>query len=164
MAEGFGINGAASGANLAGVSAASQAADAAANIPQAPQTDKTKPQGSTQVGTTYVPDPPAAGVEVSKVVSRLLEQGATIYGPGLAKLPLPGRPDGVPRTQPKKPAGPMGAPRSLEQGNSPLAPSSLFDARASLDAIGEAPGQGGDASTYWSGRVDALEAFLEGSA
>ena len=163
MAEGFNINGAASGANLAGVSSASQAADAAANIPQAPQTDKTKPQGSTQSVTTYAPDPPAVETQ-SKVVSRLLEQGATIYGPGLAKLPLPGRPDGVPRTQPKKPAGAMGAPRSLEQGNSPLAPASLADARASLDALGEVPGNAGDAGEYWTGRVDALEQFLEGSA
>jgi hypothetical protein len=166
MAEGFGINSAASGvqSNLSAVSSASQAADAAASLPQTPKTDTTKPQGSTQGVTTYAPDPPAAGVEVSKVVNRLLEQGATIYGPGLARLPLPARPDGAPRTQPKKPAGPMGAPRTLDGGNSPLATTSLFDARASADTLGLVPDLGHDVSADWSGRLDALESYLESSS
>lgn len=159
MADGFGINGAAAGVQSS-LPGSTQAADAAAKLPKAPANEVKSP--STQATTSYAADP-ATQVQHSKVVARLLEQNATIYGPGLARVPLPGRPDGVPRTAPKKPAGPMVAPRSLEGGKSPLAPVSLFDARASIDALGELPG-GHDANAYWSGRLDALDAFLEGSS
>lgn len=140
MAEGFGIQGsAAAGVGAAMPGTASQAADAAANLPQAPRSDAQRaqrPASATTQPTTYTSDP-AVGTQVhSKVVQRLLEQNATIFGPGLAKVPLPARPEGVPRTVPKKPAGPMVAPRDLNGGNSPLAPGALFDARASVDTIG----------------------------
>lgn len=169
MAEGFGIKGSAAagvGATLPGTS--SQAADAAASLPQAPHADAQRPQrpgGATAQPTTYTSDP-AVGTQVhSKVVSRLLEQNATIFGPGLARVPLPARPEGVPRAVPKKPAGPMVAPRDLNGGHSPIAPGALFDARASVDTIGRLPGGGAqDAGSYWNGRLDALEQFLEGSA
>jgi hypothetical protein len=143
MADGFGINGAATGAAMPGVSAGSQAADAAANLPKAPAAETQAPSTQT-TGTTFSSEPAVATQVHSKVVSRLLEQGATIYGPGLAKLPLPARPDGVPRQVPKKPAGPMGAPRSLEGGNSPLAPGSLADARGSYELLGNEPDTGGE--------------------
>jgi hypothetical protein len=145
MADGFGINGAATGAAMPGVSSGSQAADAAANLPKAPTTEQPAPN-TVQGTTTYSSDPAVATQVHSKVVARLLEQGATIYGPGLAKLPLPGRPDGVPRQVPKKPAGPMGAPRSLDGGNSPLAPGSLADARGSYELLGDQPQDDGEAN------------------
>ncbi len=166
MAEGFGIKGATTTvqSNLPGVSSGSQAAESASNLPQAPTKDVAARQPSVSQATSYVSDP-AVGTQVhSKVVTRLLEQNATVFGPGLARVPLPARPDGTPRTQPKKPAGPMVAPRSLEGGKSPLAPVSLFDARASIDTLGVLPDLGRDVETDWSGRLDALEAFLEGSA
>jgi hypothetical protein len=167
VAEGFGIQGAAAGvqSNLSGVTSGSQAADAAANLPQAPTSDaQVTQQTSVTQSTSYVSEPAIVAPAHSKVVARLLEQNATVFGPGLARVPLPARPDGTPRTQPKKPAGPMVAPRSLEAGRSPLAPVSLFDARASIDALGELPSGGHDVNAYWSGRLDALDAFLEGSA
>lgn len=144
MADGFGINGATSGmqAGMPGVSSGSHAADAAATLPQAPTTDVQAP--STRVTTSYTSDP-AVGTQVhSKVVSRLLEQNATIYGPGLARVPLPSRPEGVPRSEPKKAAGPMVAPRSLDGGSSPLAPGSLADARGSYELLGQQPDAGGE--------------------
>ena len=59
----------------------------------------------------------------------------------------------------------MTAPRSLDGGRSPLAPMAMFDARASLDAIGEVPGfVGGDAGDFWASSLDALDAFLGGGA
>ena len=166
MAEGFNINAATAGvqSNLSGVTSGSQAADAAANLPQAPTSDAKVAQPSVQQTTSYVSEPAVAAPVHSKVVARLLEQNATVFGPGLARVPLPARPDGTPRTQPKKPAGPMVAPRSLEAGRSPLAPVSLFDARASIDALGQLHNGGHDVDAYWSGRLDALDAFLEGSA
>ena len=166
MAEGFGIQGAAAGvqSNLSGVTSGSQAADAAAKLPQAPTSDAKVAQPSVTSTTSDVSEPAVAAPAHSKVVARLLEQNATVFAPGLARVPLPARPDGTPRTQPKKPAGPMVAPRSLEAGRSPLAPVSLFDARASIDALGELPSGGHDVNAYWSGRLDALDAFLEGSA
>ncbi|MCW2924235.1 MAG: hypothetical protein JWM98_1639 [Thermoleophilia bacterium] len=160
MADGFGIQGSTPGVNsaLPGAPSTSQAADAAANLPSAPTTDVQAP--STQAPTSYTADPAIAPQVNSKVVARLLQQNATLYGPGLARVPLPARPDGTPRTAPKKPAGPMVGPRSLDGGKSPLASTSLFDARASIDALGELPDTGHDVGAYWSGRLDALEHFL----
>lgn len=169
VAEGFGINGsAAAGVGAALPGTASQAADAAAKLPQAPHADAQRPQrpgAASAQPTTYTSDPAVSTQVHSKVVSRLLEQNATIFGPGLARVPLPARPDGVPRTVPKKPAGPMVAPRDLNGGHSPIAPGALFDARASVDSIGQLPGGGvQDSGRYWSGRLDALEQVLGGSA
>lgn len=166
MAEGLGIQSAAAAvqSNLPGVTSGSQAADAAATLPQAPRGDTKVAQPSVQQPTSYVSEPAVAAPVHSKVVTRLLQQNATVFGPGLARVPLPARPDDTPRTQPKKPAGPMVAPRSLDAGRSPLAPVSLFDARASIDALGELPSAGHDVDAYWGGRLDALDAFLEGSA
>lgn len=165
MAEGFGIQGAAAGVQSNLSANASQAADAAANLPKAPTSKDANAkvqQTTVQQPTAYVADPAVTGH--SKVVARLLEQNATVYGQGLARIPLQPRPDGTPRTQPKKPAGPMVAPRELDGGRSPLAPVSLFDARASIDALGELPSAGHDVGAYWTSRLDALDAFLEGSA
>lgn len=138
MAEGFVINGASSGvqSNLPGAASGSHAADSAANLPQAPTRETRAP--STQTPTTYTSEPVGTQVQ-SKVVQRLLQQNATVYAPGLARVPLPPRPEGAPRSAPKKPAGPMVAPRSLEGGLSPLASSSLWDARRSLSTLGTTP-------------------------
>lgn len=146
MAEGFGIQGASAGvqSNLSGVTSGSQAADAAASLPQAPTKDAGATQPSVRQATSYVSDP-AVGTQVhSKVVNRLLEQNATIFGPGLARVPLPARPDDTPRAVPKKPAGPMVAPRSLDGGTSPLSPGGLATARGSYDLLGQAPDAGGE--------------------
>lgn len=160
MAEGFGIKG------TPGVQSSlpgSQAAESVSNLPKAPA--KQAPATNSTQATTFTSDPAVSTQVHSKVVSRLLDQGATIYGPGLARVPLPGRPEGTPRAVPKKPAGPMVPARDLQAGHSPLAPTALADARASLDALGELPSAGGqDAEAYWSGRLDALDAFLGESA
>jgi len=139
MADGLGIQYTTTSPAMGGASVSSHAADAAATLPGSrPQTDASaqSPASNVGIGTSYAPDIPEVQ---SKVVARLLQQNATIYGPGLAQIPLPSRPDGMPRLAPKKPAGPMVAPRTLEGGQSPLAPGSLFDARASVDGIGEQP-------------------------
>lgn len=169
MAEGFGIQGAATGvqSNLA-VGANGQAAEAASTLPQAPTAERggvRQPTANVAQPTSYVSDPAVQTQVHSKVVQRLVEQGATPYAPGLARVPLPARPDGTPRTAPKKPAGPMVAPRTLDGGKSPLAPTALFDARASLDTLGVLPGSAGvDVEADWTSRLDALESFLEASA
>lgn len=138
MAEGLGINGASNGvqSNLPGVPPGTQAAEAAAKLPGAPTTEVQAP--STQTTTGYSSEPVTPDVH-SKVVQRLLQQNATVYAPGLARVPLPPRADDVPRSVPKKPAGPMVAPRTLDGGQSPLATSSLWDARRSISAIGSVP-------------------------
>lgn len=138
MAEGLGINGATSGvqSNLPGVPSGAQAAEAAAKLPGAPTTEVQAP--STQTTTGFTAEPVAPDVH-SKVVQRLLQQNATVYAPGLARVPLPPRADDVARNVPKKPAGPMVAPRSLDGGESPLASSPLWDARKSISAIGSVP-------------------------
>jgi len=155
VAEGFGIQSAANGvqSNLPGVGNGSQAAEAASNLPATPTRDAQAP--SVASTTSYVSDPAVAAPIHSKVVQRLLEQNATIYGPGLARVPLPTRPDDVPRVAPRKPAGPMVAPRSLDGGYSPLATSSLYDARYSVDAIGAQPDDGGEATVLANGREGA---------
>lgn len=136
----------------------SQAAESAAKLPKAPAAT-----ASTQA-TTFSSNPDSVSQVHSKVVSRLLEQNASIYGPGLARIPLPARSNEAPRTAPKKPAGPMVSPRSLNGGSSPLAPTSLFDARASLDSLGELPGSatGQSADDYWNDRFDTLSKLLDG--
>ena len=142
MAENFGIQGAGNGvqSNLPGVGSGSQAAEAATKLPQAPTRDTGALQTPSVANTTaYMSDPAISTPAHSRVVQRLLQQNATIYGPGLARVPLPPRPEDVPRTTPKKPASPMVAPRSLEGGRSPLAPGSLWDARASIMALGIVP-------------------------
>jgi hypothetical protein len=142
VAQGFGIQGAAAGVSSL-PSSGTQAADAAATLPAAPEAETTA--SATQPHSTGYSSSPAVAAQVhSKVVARLLEQNATIYGPGLARVPLPARPDGTPRAVPKKPAGPMTQPRSLDGGKSPLASSSLADARESHDLIGEQPSTGGE--------------------
>jgi hypothetical protein len=94
--------------------------------------------------TTFSNEPVTpAGVGHSKVVQRLLEQNATVYARGLARLPLPARADDTPRAMPKKPAGPMTSPRSLDAGRSPLAPHTVSDARQSVDALGTTPDSDG---------------------
>lgn len=138
MAE-VGINSASSGvpSNLPGVPSGSQAAEAAAKLPGAPTAEVQAP--STQTTTGYTSEPAVATQIHSKVVARLLQQNATVYGPGLARVPLPPRDDAAARAVSKKPAGPMVAPRTLEGGESPLATSSLWDARKSISAIGTVP-------------------------
>lgn len=161
MADGFGIAGTTPGVAAPVSPASSQAADAAANLPGVKVPD-TAPV-STQGVTSFTAEPAIPAIE-SKVVARLFQQNATPYAPGLARVPLPPRPEDVPRTTPKKPAGPMVQPRALEGGRSPLAPTALFDARASTDGLGELPVAGPDAGAFWSGRLDALEQFLGGAA
>jgi hypothetical protein len=142
VAEGVGIQGSAAAgvqANLSGTG--SQAAEAATKLPQAPSAASTQPAPGASVSqaTSYISEP-AVGTQVhSKVVARLLQQNAVVHSPGLARVPLPPRPEDVPRTVPKKPAGPMVAPRDLDGGRSPLAPGSLWDARASISALGIVP-------------------------
>lgn len=136
MAEGFNIQG--TGVQSGMAAASSQAADAAAKLPEAPKTEQAPKTASTQA-TTFTSEPAAATQVHSKVVSRLLEQGATMHSPGLARVPLPPRPEGLERPVPKKPAGPMTAPRSLDGGLSPLAPMTLWDARKSVSSLGVAP-------------------------
>jgi hypothetical protein len=153
VANGFGIQGAAAGVQSSLPSAGTQAADAAATLPAAPQAETTT--ASTQAQTSYSSSPAVQTQVQSKVVARLLEQNATVYGPGLARVPLPARPDGTPRAQPKKPAGPMTQPRSLDGGKSPLASHSLADARQSLDLIGEQPSTGGESHVVESAQDGA---------
>lgn len=151
MAEALGIQSAQqrvqSGVPGASTGAATQAAEAAAKIPGAPSTDVQQPVRAPEAGaTTWSSESTLTAPIQSKVVQRLLEQNARVYGPGLAQIPLPARPEGVPRTTPRKPAGPMVAPRSLEGGRSPLAPDAVYDARSSADAIGRRPDSGGEAN------------------
>jgi hypothetical protein len=146
VAEGVGINGT-NGVQSAlpgGTGSSSQAAESAASLPKAPQASQRPAAPGVAQPTTYASDPAVASPAHSKVVARLLEQNATVYAPGLARVPLPARPDGTPRAQPKKPAGPMVAPRELEGGHSPLAPGSLQDARGSADSIGAQVDTGGE--------------------
>lgn len=143
MAEGFGINSAANGvqSNLPGAPTGSQAAESAASLPQAPTAQQAS---SVSQPTTYTTDPAVSTQVHSKVVSRLLDQNASVYAPGLARVPLPGRPEGEPRTMPKKPAGPMVPARDLQGGKSPIAPRSLYDARSSVDSIGTPHDESGE--------------------
>lgn len=166
MAEGVGIQGSAAagvGTTLSG--SGSHAADAAATLPQAPRTDAQRPQrpqrpaSATTQPTTYTSDPAVDTRVHSKVVQRLLEQNATVFGPGLARIPLPARPEGAPRAMPKKPAGPMVAPRDLAGGHSPLAPGALFDARASVDRVA----RGASAAPDDSGEQTVLANASEGA-
>lgn len=138
MAEGPSIS-ALAGGMRAGMPI-SQTPQASAAMPEAPSS------GALGSSTGYVAAPVDVGAGQSKVVQRLLQQQATVYAPGLARIPLPARPDDVPRAMPKKAAGPMVAPRTLDGGRSPLAPATLQDARSSFDAIGEQPSRSGDQS------------------
>ena len=97
----------------------------------APSTDA----ASLPAAPATTPSPDVA----SRTVQRLLTQQAVPYAANLARIPLPARADGMPRTEPRKPAGPMVAPRQLDGGRSPLAPLPLADARASSDLIGTTP-------------------------
>jgi hypothetical protein len=134
VAEGFGIKGTpVVQSNLPGSGVSSHAAESASKLPQAPTASSSAAPTSA---TSYSADPAVSTQVHSKVVQRLIGQNATIYGPGLVRVPLPARPGDVPRTVPKKPAGPMVAPRELDGGRSPLAPGALADARWSVDAIG----------------------------
>ena len=165
MAEGVGINGVQS--NLPGASTSSQAAESASKLPKAPGTERAQQTATNATqATTFSGDPAVATQVHSKVVSRLLAQNAIVHSPGLARIPLPGRAEGEQIAQPKKPAGPMGPARDLQAGHSPLAPTSMFDASASMAALGELPGGaiGHDAEAFWNGRLDALEQHLGGSA
>jgi hypothetical protein len=91
----------------------------------------------------------------SPVAQRLISQGATMYAPGLAQVPLPKRDADVPRTQPKKEASPMKAARTLDGGRSPLAPESLQDAAAGTGALGAAPGFLGEESGLGDAKASA---------
>jgi hypothetical protein len=135
VAEGFGIQ-ATPGVQAGLPGAGSQAAEAASKLPQAPKAERPAAPTNAAQATSYAADPAVSTQVHSKVVARLLEQNATVFGPGLARVPLPARPEGTPRAMPKKPAGPMVAPRELQGGHSPIAPGALFDARRSVDAIG----------------------------
>lgn len=154
MAEGMGIQGSTPGvaSALPGAPGGSQAAESVANLP--PGRGSAATAASAHAPTSYASDPVLPQVQ-SKVVARLLEQNATIYGPGLARVPLPPRPEDVPRTMPKKPAGPMVEPRSLDGGRSPLASTALFDARASTESIGTAPDAQGEAGVLASAEEGA---------
>jgi hypothetical protein len=132
MAQGFGVNG------MGGSSATNNVA--------MPQT--AAPAIDTQVEAQSLVSP-------SKVVERLIQQDATPYVQGLARIPLPERPAGVPRTQPKKSAGPMVAPRSLDGGQSPLAPMYLQDARTSTDLLGATPGERGEMTSLYNADAGA---------
>lgn len=163
MAEGFGIK-STPGVQSSAAAASSHAAESAAQLPKAPAKQANAAPSTTAQPTTFSSEPAVPTHVQSKVVARLLQQNATVYAPGLARVPLPPRPEDAPRTAPKKPAGPMVAPRTLDAGRSPLAPSSLLDARSSIDAIGELPGLANaqDVSGFWNDRLDALEAALDG--
>ena len=118
MSNSFGISGAQGGlANLAPAPAAAPPVEPA-NTPLA----------------TNIP------ATASPVAQRLIAQGATVYGPGLAQVPMPKRDADAPRTGPKKEAAPMKAARDLDGGNSPLAPEPLRDAAQGLKSLGTAPG------------------------
>lgn len=73
----------------------------------------------------------------SKVVQRLIQQNAKVHSPGLAQIPLPPRPSGVPPSVSKKPLAPMVAARNLNGGASPLAPTYLQEARSGFNNIGK---------------------------
>lgn len=148
MAEGFGFAGvqptpgSVPSAPPAGPSLA-EAAQANALVHEQAAPEATRQPGVGTQGTTTFTREPAVPTE-SRVVQRLLEQNATVYSPGLARIPLPARPEGVPRAVPKKPAGPMTAPRDLDGGRSPLATGALSDARAAIDTLSAVPTSTGE--------------------
>lgn len=122
----------------------SHAADAATKLPQAP---------ATSAATTYTADPAQTRVIQSKLVQRLVDQKATVYGPGLAQVPLPATDEAI--AQPKKPAGPMTTPRDLDGGRSPLAPAPIGDGYASAALLGEAPDAGGESHVVQTAAASA---------
>ncbi|MCW2961908.1 MAG: hypothetical protein JWM90_2295 [Thermoleophilia bacterium] len=147
MAEGMGIGGAQGVQASSALAGANTIASAAADVASSNAATKTPEQQQAIANATSYTAQPATGPQVpgmSRVVQRLLEQNATVYAPGLAKIPLPPRPEEVVRQAPKKPAGAMVAPRTLDAGLSPLAPGSLADARASVDGLGTPPDDSGE--------------------
>lgn len=156
MAEGMGVNG-------VKTPIVNTAAMPLAGEPEAPvQTlqrqvgQQQRTERAAQQATTFT-QAQVAPPTGSKVVQRLIQQNATLHSPGLARIPLPSRPDGVPRTQPKKPAGPMVDPRALEGGKSPLAPMYLQDARASVDQIGARSDDAGEQVVVEDAKVGAAK-------
>lgn len=157
MAEGMGVNGVKTPIVNTGAMPLAGEPEAPAQTLQRQVGQQQRTEHAARQATTFTTEARVAPQTESKVVQRLIQQNATLHSPGLARIPLPARPEGVPRTQPKKPAGPMVEPRVLDGGRSPLAPMYLQDARSSVDQIGARPDDTGDQAVVEDAKLGAAK-------